>query len=65
MQLSRKKFPKDSPEALTNRQKNIQRSEDFLEHNRSKTTSNYKPRQLYGKVWNRTYQSNVFDDPLD
>ena len=28
--VQKKKFPKDSPEALTNRQKNIQRSENFF-----------------------------------
>ena len=44
--VQKKSFPKDSPEAFTNRQKNIQRSEDFWKHNRSKTNSNYKPRQL-------------------
>ena len=44
--VQKKFFPKDSLEALTNRQKNIQRRENFLKHNRSKTNSNYKPRQL-------------------
>ena len=46
MQLSRKKIPKDSPEELTNRQKISNAAKTSLEHNRSKTTSNYKPRQL-------------------
>ena len=44
--VQKKSCPKDSPEALNNRQKNIQRSEKFLKHNRSKTNSNYKPRQI-------------------
>ena len=44
--VPKKSFPKDSPEAFTNLQKKIQRSENFLKHIRSKTNSNYKPRQL-------------------
>ena len=44
--VQKKSLPRDSPEALTNRQKNTQRSENFSKQNRSKTNSNYEPRQL-------------------